>query len=235
MYHDAVHYQISSNKRKNDFIINLLVGVPFLLPIHLYRELHLAHHDEIGTEADPEILLYHRGQQWKYEALPGTTLFVQLLGDLTMWNNFKTIWYYFIEKKKQPPRLKLVKSKVFPEMYIMIVLFIIGIGILYFNFPMIMNKLLLVWLLPFYTFTQLFQKLRSYSEHTFNEEGTYTGSWKPGLIGRLTLWPYNINYHREHHERPNIAWDELPVKYPDADQRSGSELWKHLYHNASKS
>ena len=54
-------------------------------------------------------------------------------------------------------------------------------------------------------------------------------SWAPGLVGRLTIWPYNINYHREHHARPKVPWDRLPAAFPAARQRPGRDLLAHLW------
>ena len=229
IYHDAVHYLISPNKRINDLIINLFVGVPFLVPINTYRSFHLSHHNLLGKEGDPEIAIYHKGQYWNYEPLKAKKLFFQFIGDLTMWNNFKSMMYCFLETSNPLSKMKLVKSKIFPELYLMIFVFLGAWLFLYISDSTIFFHLLLLWFVPFLTITQLIQKIRSFTEHTFNEKGTTSGSWKVNLLGKLTIWPYNINYHREHHEKPNIPWDELPINFPNIKQKASTELWSTLY------
>ena len=53
LYHDAVHGLLARNAKLNDFLINLFVGVPHLIPVETYRPLHLTHHRELGTDDDP--------------------------------------------------------------------------------------------------------------------------------------------------------------------------------------
>ncbi|WP_260427527.1 fatty acid desaturase [Burkholderia cenocepacia] len=60
LYHDATHYHLTRRRSANDFLINLAIGVPGLVPIEFYRPLHLAHHRHVGTAEDPERnYLYH--------------------------------------------------------------------------------------------------------------------------------------------------------------------------------
>ena len=49
-------------------------------------------------------------------------------------------------------------------------------------------------------------------------------SLDPGWFGRLTLWPYRINLHREHHERPQLHWHEL-TEIRDNRYLAGEALW----------
>jgi|APGre2960657468_1045069.scaffolds.fasta_scaffold88065_1 fatty acid desaturase len=110
-----------------------------------------------------------------------------------------------------------------------VLLFGTGAVLLLSGQPWLFGQLCLLWLLPLYTFTQLLQKIRRFAEHTGEVKENTSGSWKPSLFGKLTIWPYNINYHREHHYKPGIPWDKLPDYYPEIEQRSGSELWQHIY------
>ncbi len=93
----------------------------------------------------------------------------------------------------------------------------------------------LLWFVPYVTVTQLLQKIRSFAEHaTADADPSLSCSWAPGLLGRLTIWPYNINYHREHHSRPKVPWDRLPAAFPAARQRPGRDLLAHLWSGASR-
>ena len=70
LFHDAVHGHLARSPRLNDALINVFVGVPAMLPIEIYRPLHMLHHRSVGTPQDPERLLLYAGQHWQYAPLP---------------------------------------------------------------------------------------------------------------------------------------------------------------------
>lgn len=211
LFHDAVHYLVARHKRLNDLITNALIGVPQLVPVQLYRRLHLTHHARLGTDNDPERLLLYRGQPWQYRALPLTRLVQQVLGDLLLWNTIKTLWHF--ERERRGSRLELPRVKTWPEFYMLVVIYL---GLVVWGFwvaPELMGKVVFVWLVPLFTMTQAIQKVRSFLEHAPMDEAELTYSWRPSLLGRLILWPYHINYHREHHLQPRVPWHELPRRF----------------------
>ncbi|MDP2310009.1 MAG: fatty acid desaturase [Pseudomonadota bacterium] len=221
LYHDAVHGLIARPRRLNDLLINVFVGLPQLLPIHIYRSLHLVHHQHLGTERDPERLLLYAGQPWAYQPLPAGALARQLLGDLFLWNNVATGLRYARERLAPNPRLRLPAVVVYPEFFLLAAIFY-GVGAaLAWQAPDLALRVAIAWFLPLVTLTQAIQKVRSFAEH--GAEGV-SYSWAPGLFGRLVLWPYNIHYHREHHARADVPWFELPATFPDRDARPGSAL-----------
>lgn len=234
LYHDAVHGLIARPRRLNDLLINATVGVPLLLPVHLYRALHVSHHRHLGSERDPERVLLYRGQRWSYRPLGTGALALQLAGDLLGWNACVLSWRYFVERRRGGG-LRLPRTRFHPELVAQYALFAAAWGAAATAAPTFALRLALLWFLPYVTLTQLLQKLRSFAEHTDDEEAALRScSWAPGILGRLTLWPYNINYHREHHARPDLAWDRLPAAFPEARQRPGGELRSHVWSGASR-
>jgi fatty acid desaturase len=232
LYHDAVHGLIARRRRWNDFLINAAVGVPLLLPVHLYRALHISHHRHLGTDHDPERVLLYRGQRWSYRPLTTGALAVQLIGDLLGWNACVMAWRYWVERRRGGA-LRLPRTRAYPELALQFTLFAAlwaGAAILW---PATALRLATLWFLPYLTLTQLLQKVRSFAEHTDAEDSDERScSWAPGLLGRWTIWPYNINYHREHHARPDVPWNRLPAAFPDARQRQGAELRSHVWSGA---
>ncbi|MGB5326514.1 MAG: fatty acid desaturase, partial [Pseudomonadales bacterium] len=91
LYHDAVHGHLARVAQINDFMVNLFVGVPTLLPVEAYRPLHIDHHRELGTDRDPERQLLYANQAWNYQPLPFGALLRQLLGDLLIVNGARTL------------------------------------------------------------------------------------------------------------------------------------------------
>jgi fatty acid desaturase len=226
LFHDAVHYLIARDKRVNDLITNALIGVPQLVPVQLYRRLHLTHHARLGTDGDPERLLLYRGQPWQYEPLPLSRLFLQVLGDLLLLNTLKTLWFF--ERERRGPRLQLSRAKTWPESYLLVGLFV-GAWVLDFVIaPELTGRVAIVWFVPLLTLTQAIQKVRSFLEHAPPGAAEPTYSWRPGLLGRLIVWPYHINYHREHHLEASVPWHELPRRF-ELEVPTATPWWRVLW------
>ena len=229
LYHDAVHGMLARNARLNNFLINLLVGVPHLIPVESYRPLHLAHHRELGTDKDPERTLLYTGQRWQYRPLRGPDLVVQLAGDLLLVNGLRTIVAVAKKGMYTPPHLATLLPAA---------AWILILGGVYLRWPTALLPVLLIWLLPLLTLTNLLQKLRSFAEHSGGPGVTpgwddWTYSWRPGLIGRLTIWPYNINYHLEHHQRPYLPWHALPGASPESTPAMQGRAFPELLYRQS--
>lgn len=229
LFHDAVHYNVARDRRLNDLLTNLVVGVPQLVPVQLYRRLHLAHHARLGTDADPERLLLYRDQPWQYRPLGLFALTRQLLGDLLLLNNVRTLDHFQRELRDPTSKLALPAAKTWPEFWLVVALWAGAFGTWLALDPTSALYFSLIWFVPLLTLTQSIQKVRSFAEHGPMQGSDLTYSWRPGLLGRLTLWPYHINYHREHHERPRVPWYRLPETFPDAPLRPARSLARLLW------
>ena len=226
IFHDAVHGHLARRPWQNDALINFFAGIPALLPVELYRPLHLLHHRALGTAEDPERHLLYAGQAWNYRPLAMPTLLLQLLGDLFIVNGIRTILAW--TQAGRPPRISgttILLSGVWIAAIAAAVVISPGTAI----------KVLLLWFLPLLTVTQLLQKLRSYAEHSGGPNATpgwmdWTYSWRVGWLGRATIWPYHINYHREHHTQPGLRWHELPdAVTANSHHLEGAQLWPLLH------
>lgn len=230
LYHDGVHGLVARDARLNDLLVNLFAGVPMLLPLHVYRALHLAHHRHLGTPQDPERTLLYRDQPWRYEPLPSGRLALQLLGDLLLWNAVRMSWRFVRDRDL---RRGLPGTRWYPELAVQLALFALAWGAGAWLAPQATTRLALLWFVPYLTLTQLLNKLRSFAEHTSPAApGDLSGTWAPGLLGRLTVWPYHINLHREHHRHPDRPWDALP-ECAEPRRRPGRELLMRLWRGAA--
>lgn len=225
LYHDAVHGLIAKKLQLNDIIINLLVGIPVLLPVEVFRELHLKHHRQLGNDNDPERTILFHDQYWQYRALPLTQLLKQVAADLLPINAVKTI----VAWNRESQKIKLNRMT-----WLAIGIWIVGLAAAMSVSIVMTLQVIAFWLIPLFTLTNLLQKIRSFAEHGGatdytgqNHEWTY--SWKVGWLGRLTIWPYNINRHREHHSKPNLPWHQLPKQIVNAtDEIDSRDLIWHL-------
>lgn len=232
LYHDGVHYLVARNRRLNDLIVNSLAGVPFQLPVHMYRALHTSHHRDLGTDADPERVLLYQGQDWNYQPLRTIPLLRQLAGDLFLWNSLRMVLRFGREMRQD--RLRLEKTTFHWELPLLFITFwtVVGIGLYFWLVPVL--KLLLLWFGCYFTLTQLLQKLRSFSEHTSrSDRAELSCSWDAGLLGRFFIWPYNMNYHREHHRYAGVPWFELSRRFADAELQPGRNFIRHIWREAS--
>ncbi|MCB9673644.1 MAG: fatty acid desaturase family protein [Alphaproteobacteria bacterium] len=224
LYHDAVHGLIAKPLRLNDLVINAFAGVPMLLPVHVYRSLHMVHHRTLGTRRDPERVLLYVGQDWDYRPLPARRLLRQLVFDTLLVNQLKTVVAYARELYGPNPVLDLPRSRWWPELVGLNAVFWGGALAFAWVEPTLALRAAVVWLVPLVTLTQGIQKVRSFAEHAALDAHELSYSWQPGLLGRLVLWPYNIQYHREHHERPSVPWYRLPEAFPEREARPGRTL-----------
>jgi fatty acid desaturase len=232
LYHDAVHGLIARNRRVNDFLINACVGAPSGLPVHLYRALHLQHHKALGTDRDPERVLLYHGQPWRFRPLTSGKLLLQFLGDLLLWNNLRMVWRYF-RLRARPGALELPITRAYPETAIQVILFWAAAVACGLRWPEAAWPAIAIWLLTYATATQWLQKIRSFAEHTTaDRDASLSGSWEPGLLGRLVLWPYRIQYHREHHALPHLPWHRLPRAPAIGRRLPGRALIHHLWRSA---
>ena len=121
-------------------------------------------------------------------------------------------------------RIRLPRSRWWPELVGLFALVWGAFAAFAWVEPVLALRVAFVWLVPFLTLTQGIQKVRSFAEHAALDAPELSYSWAPGWLGRLVVWPYNIQYHREHHERPSIPWYELPGSFPDRVARPGNTL-----------
>jgi fatty acid desaturase len=225
LYHDAVHGLIARNRRLNDLIINIFVGIPLLIPVHFYRRFHLSHHAWFGTPCDTERILLYRWQPWDYRPLTAARLALQLLGDLLVVNVLLTSTALWRERRNPGSPLRLHQTHATPETLLLGVIFCALMALWVWCDSDSFWRVMLLWFGTFFTLTQLLQKVRSFAEHGPLGSDELTYSWRPGLLGRLILWPYNINCHREHHQCPGIPWHALPGRSAGSlGVRSGREL-----------
>lgn len=229
LYHDGVHGLIARPRRLNDFIVNLAIGVPLLLPVHLYRALHQRHHQCLGSVDDPERSLLYRDQAWNYRPLPTLPLLRQMAGDLLAWNAIIMAIHY-VRGTRKGGVLMLPRSAWHAELLIQCAGFYGAVVLVWLRWPEAVAHAVLIWFIAYFTLTQMLQKIRSFAEHTTEErEYSLSCSWSPGILGRLTIWPYHINYHREHHARPDVPWSQLPTVFPDVSLRPARTLLSHLW------
>ncbi len=70
--HEASHYHLAMNRKRNDILSNLFLGLIIGMDVHFYRSVHFVHHRLIGTKNDTE--------KSYFEALSTTFLLESIFG-----------------------------------------------------------------------------------------------------------------------------------------------------------
>lgn len=233
LYHDATHYHLTRQRSTNDFLINLAIGVPGLVPIEFYRPLHLDHHQHAGTEQDPERRFLYYRQPWRFRPLSTTLLIRQLLGDLLMVNTLRNIAAY---KAAGGAPLSITR----PLMAAALVWLMIVVVLIWQCSLQQTGLLAMLWFIPLITLGTLLQKIRSIAEHSGGPGVTpgwnhWTYAWRVGWLGRFFIWPYHINLHLQHHRTASIPWHGLPAAVRSDERLMASRsllslMWARLQH-----
>jgi fatty acid desaturase len=203
LIHDAIHYLIVRNKKWNNFIAQIFLGLPIFISLKQMRIAHLAHHKHLQTPQDPEMkhLEYKEFQFPKTKAQLLQLFLMDLLGI-----NF--IYYQLLRAKNillnfKPSSFKMDRVYLFMFYTILFSIAIItGYG----------KHLFLYWLLPYATLYQVLNRLRLTTEH-FNIDENHavnTRSVIPNFIESWTLTPHNLGYHLDHHLYPGVPFYNLP-------------------------
>ncbi|MGI4861654.1 MAG: fatty acid desaturase family protein [Janthinobacterium lividum] len=196
LMHDAAHYLITRNKRRNDLYANVLLTFPLTISTSRYRAHHLSHHRHLNSETDPDY-----GDAFA----PPTRgrLGLALLRDLTGLSTLQSLRsinsfgvFGLFQQRDASNRL---------ERWVFIA-FVAGIsGIA--SFYHLWLDVLLYWFVPMVFFLPPILRIRSLSEHAGRAaEAAHRDarSVSPGWLERGLFAPCNVNRHWEHHLFPQV-------------------------------
>ena len=204
LMHDGTHYRLFRNRRVNDWLTELLLAWPHLVTMRSYRENHLAHHNYVNTEKDPDWLRKKDNPEWHFPQ-SATSLVGIFLRDLVGIGGIKLIRLASsLSSAARAPSKAFVRIRLVFYMTAIGVLIGAGCG----------KALVLYWAVPYFTWLILIMRIRSIAEHFAieGEPGPYrqTRTTHVGLLARLFVAPKNVNYHIEHHFFPSVPFFRLP-------------------------
>lgn len=216
LHHEAAHRLLFSNRRVNDIIgVNILGWLAFGTGTHHYRRGHAAHHrDEFGPN-EPDFLLY------SFYPIPADSLRRKLRRDATGVSAYRML----------KPRF----TGLFRREYLGLSLrFFAGQALVFGAFLLAGQPWLYIvlWMLPYLTWYQVQNRLRSIAEHggmtRSPDRRDTTHHVDQHWLARLLITPYGVGYHLAHHVDSGIPFRNLPQLHQalaDGGYLEGASVW----------
>jgi len=215
LMHDAAHYMLFKSKTLNRWIGHALCGAPVFADLDAYRTYHLKHHKDAGTAKDPDYPNY------KIYPVAQKSMRRKVARDLLGITGIKNFWalllmnagfinYDFVYKNtesKQTLSLSKVLINLCKGLWLPVLSNLVLASILYASGH---AHLYFLWLLAYFTFYQLFLRIRNAAEHAAvpnlldRDPRMHARTTRARWWEKLTVAPNYVNYHLEHHLRPNI-------------------------------
>jgi fatty acid desaturase len=206
LMHEGAHRRLFRSRTVNDWVTELLLAWPLVLvSMHSYRRNHFPHHRYLNTNNDPD---WTRKQtaDWRFPKTKrdmARVLAYQGLGLGIV--RFVLIVARLPKSQRGGPdneRAFRVARRFYFAALVIAILWL-GLGV----------PVLLLWIVPFVTWTQLAFHIRSMAEHFGIHDRV--GIWSetrtvvPTMFDRLFLVPKNVGYHIEHHLYPSVPFFRL--------------------------
>ena len=223
LIHEQVH-DLGLPGRWGDLVVNLLAGWPLLvITVDGYAQVHLSHHRYYFTERDPDFIR-KRGPEWAAPTTPQGFGWL-VLKDLLALNVLALVR----GKRMARPAPEFARWTPSPWVrlgyYAGVVAMVTVTGT--------WTIVLVYWVLPLLTVTQVLVRWGALCEHKYNLEAPPVAESSPIIVLRwwekLLLPNLNFTLHPYHHYWPGIPCDALP-KVHAIFQREGLVDEAHVFH-----
>lgn len=216
LLHDGVHHLLYRNRLVNDVVCDLFIAFPLGMSTTLYRKTHFRHHRFTNTELDQDLVAQVEDDPEWSRWPKGRGEFVGVVLRSLLGLNAHLAWPLF---KHWSPMVNIRRpvDVDFPlRSRVLFVLSLIGvytaIGWGFWTSPWATLTVMLVYSVPGLTVLNLINRLRTTAEHIGTErtrELDSTRSIVPSVLDRLTIAPYGVSYHLEHHLFPSVPGHNL--------------------------
>jgi fatty acid desaturase len=203
LMHDGTHYRLFRNHRVNDWITEVLLAWPHLVTMRSYRENHLAHHNFVNTDKDPDWVRKQGNAEWGFPQSAKSLLWI-FLRDLCGIGGINLIRLASsLGSAARVPSKAFVRVRLAFYVAVIGALVTTGCG----------KALIMYWVVPYFTWLIFIMRIRSIAEHFAINGGAgaygQTRTTHAGLLARLFVAPNSVNYHIEHHFFPSVPFFRL--------------------------
>ena len=195
MMHEGAHFRLSQNQKLNDFLSDVFCSYPFFMKMNEYRLSHLAHHQHLNTNQDPNWVATQVQKDWRFPKSKIEIIRIlagQLFG-ANLWPILKKFFKFDFFKTPGP------------FIYWGLVFFVLTHFQLWPIF-------LFYWMLPLFTVLSFLLRVRALAEHSglkLQSELSQSRNVKTNMVGELFLSPHNGNWHLDHHLFPSVPFFNL--------------------------
>lgn len=195
LMHDASHRLLFASPRLNDWVGTWLCGAPVGASLAAYRPYHLTHHRHTQTERDPDRVL-----SAPFPITP-QSFRRKLVRDLLGITGYQRRLAQFRAAAGDAVGVRARLSAVWRAERPFLVVQAVLLGVL----AALGHAwlFLLLWIVPLLTWYQLVSRIRNIAEHAVTGPAEdplrNTRTTRAGLLMRLFVAPYWVNYHLEHH------------------------------------
>ena len=204
LMHDGVHYRLFQNKVMNDWISEVLLAWPVLVSARAYRSNHLAHHQYLNTDRDPDWVRRQGDPVWMFpKRLPDLmALLIRDLSGIGAIGLLRLIGRLLSKDADVTKQFLLLRYGFYLAVASLIV------------WTSSVKLVLLYWFVPLFTWLIFIFRIRSIAEHSaiFGRSKAYgqTRTTVPSVLERVFIAPKNVSYHLEHHLYPSVPFYRLP-------------------------
>ena len=202
LMHDATHYRFLKKRKWNDRLTNYLTMYPIFTSIENYRANHLAHHQNLNTDEDPDWAAKLGTKPYTFPKSKSEFIITLLSYFLFYRGIVDGLGLLVRFGKAGSSKKKASKSAEKIVFYLILFSLITVLGI--------WKYYLLFWIVPYLSTLFMFQYIRSVAEHfgelKYENLLNATRTTKPTLIERFFFAPHEVGYHLEHHLYPGVPY-----------------------------
>ena len=210
LLHDATHYLLYKNRVVNDVVSDLTLAFPLGMSTTLYRRTHFRHHRFTNSEQDQDLVAQREEGEW-YEWPKSKLGLTWALARSVFGVNAHKAWILYTYWAPWHSLFKPIDSDFPLRARVLYLLSAAGIySLIGWGISVdwkLTATLCALYAIPSLTLLNLINRVRATAEHVGTErthELNSTRSIVPRWYERLTIAPFNVSYHLEHHLFPSV-------------------------------
>lgn len=199
--HEGTHFLLHPNRKVNTFVARYFCHFPFVISHSHYSYNHLRHHRFLGSEKDPDLILY----KYSYPSVRAW-LMSEFINIITLRSSLVFIQYFTGIPDWVKNGFKLSYKHDYYPFFIFWILIVSVLS--YFD---IGKYFLLYWMCPVILAVPWINIFNNFQHFSLDPGQGFSSSnliFKNKILQEF-LFPLNLNFHHTHHSDTQIPYYEL--------------------------